>query len=51
MGRSAAGLKVATGVYGPGFLWIDVPDVFMDFVIEVMDRKSLLATGYTEPVI
>lgn len=47
----ARGLEVATGAYGPGFLWIDVPDVFMDFVLEVMDRKSLLAAGYTEPVI
>lgn len=47
----ARGLEVTTGAYGPGFLWIDVPDVFMDFVLEVMDRKSLLATGYTEPVI
>ena len=47
----ARGLEVTTGHYGPGFRWIDVPDVFMDFVLEVMDRKSLLATGYTEPVI
>ena len=47
----ARGLDVATGHYGPGFFWIDVPEVFMDFVLEVMDRQSLLATGYTEPVI
>lgn len=47
----AHGLEVLTGAYGPGFLWIDVPEVFMDFVLEVMNRKSVLATGYTEPAI
>ena len=47
----ARGLRTATGDYGPGFLWIDLPDVFADFVLEVMDRKPLLATGYAEPVI
>jgi len=45
------GLRTVTGNYGPGFLWIDAPDVFADFVLEVMERKVLLATGYTEPVI
>lgn len=47
----ATGLETSTGDYGPGFRWIDVPEVFLDFVLEVMDRKSLLATGYSEPEI
>lgn len=32
-----------------GFLWIDLPDVFMDFVFEIMDRSALLRHGYRFP--
>ena len=45
----ARDLQVVTGEYGPGFLWVDAPDIFSDFVLEIMERKTLLATGYTEP--
>ena len=43
------GLQVVEGEYGPGFLWIDLPDVFMDFVFEIMDRSALLGHGYRFP--
>jgi hypothetical protein len=42
-------LRVVEGEYGPGFLWIDLPDVFMDFVFEIMDRSALLRDGYRFP--
>lgn len=44
------GLRTVVGEFGPGFLWIDLPDVFMDFILEVMDRKALLASGCSLPV-
>lgn len=40
------GLTVVTGQWSDRELWIDLPDVFLDFVIEVMDRRIL-----EEPVI
>jgi catechol 2,3-dioxygenase-like lactoylglutathione lyase family enzyme len=43
------GLHVVEGEYGPGFLWIDLPDVLMDFVFEIMDRSALLGDGYRFP--
>ena len=43
------GLRVVEGEYGPGFLWFDLPDVFMDFVFEIMDRAALLSHGYRFP--
>jgi hypothetical protein len=42
-------LRAIEGEYGPGFLWIDLPDVFMDFVVEIMDRSALLRHGYRFP--
>ena len=42
-------LRVVEGEYGPGFLWIDLPDVFMDFVFEIMDRSALLDHGHLFP--
>lgn len=35
------GLTVELGQWSERELWIDLPDVFLDFVIEVMDRKIL----------
>ena len=46
---AARDLRVLEGEYGPGFLWIDLPDVFMDFVFEIMDRSALLGHGYRFP--
>ena len=46
---TSRGLQVVEGEYGPGFLWIDLPDVFMDFVFEIMDRSALLGHGYRFP--
>lgn len=46
---TSRGLRVVEGEYGPGFLWIDLPDVFMDFVFEIMDRSALLSHGYRFP--
>lgn len=42
-------LRFVEGEYRPGFLWFDVPDVFMDFVLEIMDRSALLRHGYRFP--
>ena len=46
---SSRDLRVVEGEYGPGFLWIDLPDVFLDFVFEIMDRSALLSHGYRFP--
>jgi hypothetical protein len=46
---TSRGLQVVEGEYGPGFLWIDLPDVFMDFVFEIIDRSALLSHGYRFP--
>ncbi len=35
------GLVTELGQWSDRELWIDLPDVFLDFVIEVMDRKIL----------
>ncbi len=35
------GLTVEVGQWSDRELWIDLPDVFLDFVIEVMDRRIL----------
>ena len=42
-------LRVIEGENGPGFIWIDLPEVFMDFVFEIMDRSALLRHGYRFP--
>jgi len=45
----AARLATELGQWSERELWIDLPEVFLDFVIEVMDTSVLDIPGYTPP--
>ncbi len=45
----ARSFEVTTGLYMPRMFWIDVPQLFLDFVLEVMDAAELRKYEYPWP--
>jgi len=45
----ARNLEVTTGLFMPRMFWIDVPQLFLDFVLEVMDAEELKKHDYPWP--
>lgn len=45
----ARNFELNTGLFMPRMFWIDVPQLFLDFVLEVMDAEELKKFDYPWP--